>query len=158
MNFFCPCMSEHMIYSTNVTNVTKTLHQNVTYVTKQNIAPKEFLMREFHTKYMDLISIIFRICIIFSSVARAFSGERVAPPEDQIEEKMGRHHRRTRKYKEMFLFCAPENMSLAWLHPDDLTHILQRGSFLVVGLFFLMESHTKWSILIMSDLTTLPRS
>ena len=45
-------MSEHMIYVKNVTNVTQTLHQNVTNVTKQNIASKEILTIEFHTKYM----------------------------------------------------------------------------------------------------------
>ena len=46
-------MSEHMIYIKNVTNVTQMLHQNVTNVTKQNIA-KEILTIEFHTKYMKL--------------------------------------------------------------------------------------------------------
>ena len=51
---FCPCMSEHMIYIKNVTNVTQTLHQNVTNVTKQNIASKEILTIEFHMKYMKL--------------------------------------------------------------------------------------------------------
>ena len=40
VKLFCPCMSEHMIYIKNVTNVTQTLHQNVTNVTKQNIASK----------------------------------------------------------------------------------------------------------------------
>ena len=30
VKLFCPCMSEHMIYIKNVTNVTQTLHQNVT--------------------------------------------------------------------------------------------------------------------------------
>ena len=48
---FCPCMSEHMIFIKNVTNVTQAvpwLHQNVTNVTKQNIASKEILMIEFH--------------------------------------------------------------------------------------------------------------
>ena len=43
-----------MIYIKNVTNVTQTLHQNVTNVTKQNIASKEILTIEFHTKYMKL--------------------------------------------------------------------------------------------------------
>ena len=48
-------MSEHVIYNIkNVTNVTQTLHQNVTNVTKQNIASKEILTIEFHTKYMKL--------------------------------------------------------------------------------------------------------
>ena len=28
VKLFCPCMSEHMIYIKNVTNVTQTLHQN----------------------------------------------------------------------------------------------------------------------------------
>ena len=54
VKFFCPCMSEHLIYIKNVTNVTQTLHQNVTNVTKQNIASKEILTMEFHTKYMKL--------------------------------------------------------------------------------------------------------
>ena len=52
VKFFCPCMSEHVIYIKNVTNVTQTLHQNVTNVTKQNIASKEILTIEFHTKYI----------------------------------------------------------------------------------------------------------
>ena len=47
-------MSEHMIYIKNVTNVTPRLHQNVANVTKQNIASKEILTIEFHTKYMKL--------------------------------------------------------------------------------------------------------
>ena len=41
VKFFCLCMSEHMIYIINVTNVTKTLHQNVTNVTKLGISSKE---------------------------------------------------------------------------------------------------------------------
>ena len=47
VKFFCPCMSEHIIYIKNVTNVTQTSHQNVTNVTKQNIASKEILTIEF---------------------------------------------------------------------------------------------------------------
>ena len=47
-------MSEHVIYIKNVTNVTQTLQQNVTNVTKQNIASTEILTIEFHTKYMKL--------------------------------------------------------------------------------------------------------
>ena len=54
VRLFCPCMSEHMIFIKNVTNVTQALHQNVTNVTKQNIASKEILTIEFHTKYMKL--------------------------------------------------------------------------------------------------------
>ena len=54
VKLFCPCMSEHMIYIKNVTNVTQMLHQNVTNVTKQNIASKEILTIEFYTKYMKL--------------------------------------------------------------------------------------------------------
>ena len=65
VKFFYPCMSEHVIYLKNVTNVTQTLHQNVTNVNKQNIASKEILMIEFHTKYMKLfvnmLSIIYNI-------------------------------------------------------------------------------------------------
>ena len=49
VKLFCPCMNEHMIYIKNVTNVTQTLQQNVTNVTKQNIASKEILTIEFHT-------------------------------------------------------------------------------------------------------------
>ena len=51
VKLFCPCMSEHMIFIKNVTNVTQALHQNVTNVTKQNITSKEILTIEFHTKY-----------------------------------------------------------------------------------------------------------
>ena len=51
---FCPGMSEHLMYVKNVTNLTKTLHQNVTNVTKQNVAPKEIPTIEFHTKYVKL--------------------------------------------------------------------------------------------------------
>ena len=57
-------MSEHMIYIKNVTNVTQTLHQNVTNVTKQNIASKEILTIEFHTKYMKLfVNVVRHLCI-----------------------------------------------------------------------------------------------
>ena len=58
-------MSEHMIYIKNVTNVTQTLHQNVTNVTKQNIASKEILTIEFHTKYMKLFCkyVVRHLCI-----------------------------------------------------------------------------------------------
>ena len=58
-------MSEHMIYIKNVTNVTQTLHQNVTNVTKQNIASKEILTIEFHTKYMKLFvnNVVHHLCI-----------------------------------------------------------------------------------------------
>ena len=48
-------MSEHMIYIKNVTNVTQTLHQNVTNVTKQNIASKEILTIEFHYEVYEII-------------------------------------------------------------------------------------------------------
>ena len=54
VKLFCPCMSEHMIYIKNDTNVTQTLHQNVTNLTKQDIASKEILTIEFHTKYIKL--------------------------------------------------------------------------------------------------------
>ena len=64
VKLFCPCMSEHMIYIKNVTNVTQTLHQNVANVTKQNIASKEILMIEFHMKYMKLFVYVDRhLCI-----------------------------------------------------------------------------------------------
>ena len=64
VRFFCPCMSEHVIYIKNVTNVTQTLHQNVTNVTKQNIVSKEILTIEFHTKYMKLfVSMLYIIYI-----------------------------------------------------------------------------------------------
>ena len=67
VKFFCPCMSEHMIYIKNVTNVTQTLHQNVTNVTKQNIASKEIPMREFHTKYMELfVYMLSIICVLLN--------------------------------------------------------------------------------------------
>ena len=47
-------MSKHMIYIKNVTNVTQTLHQNVTNVTKQNIASKKNPDDRIHTKYTKL--------------------------------------------------------------------------------------------------------
>ena len=66
--FFCLCMSEHMIYIKNVTNVTKTLHQNVTNVTKQNIASKEIPTIEFHTKYMKLfVNMLSIICVLLNT-------------------------------------------------------------------------------------------
>ena len=68
VKLFCPCMSEHMIYIKNVTNVTQTLHQNVTNVTKQNIASKEILTIEFHTKYMKLfVNMLSVICILLNT-------------------------------------------------------------------------------------------
>ena len=68
VKLFCPCMSEHMIYIKNVTNVTWTLHQNVTNVTKQNIASKEILMIEFHTKYMKLfVNMLSVICVLLNT-------------------------------------------------------------------------------------------
>ena len=68
VKFFCPCMSEHMIYIKNVTNVTQTLHQNVTNVTKQNIASKEILTIEFHTKYMKLfVNMLSIICVLLNT-------------------------------------------------------------------------------------------
>ena len=61
-------MSEHMIYIKNVTNVTQTLHQNVTNVTKQNIASKEILTIEFHTKYMKLfVNMLSVICVLLNT-------------------------------------------------------------------------------------------
>ena len=68
VKLFCPCMSEHMIYIKNVTNVTQTLHQNVTNVTKQNIASKEILTIEFHTMYMKLfVNMLSVICVLLNS-------------------------------------------------------------------------------------------
>ena len=68
VKLFCPCMSEHMIYIKNVTNVTQTLHQNVAKVTKQNIASKEILMIEFHTKYMKLfVNMLSIICVLLNT-------------------------------------------------------------------------------------------
>ena len=67
-SFFCPCMSEHMIYNKNVTNVTQTLHQNVTNVTKQNIASKEILTIEFHTKHIKLfVNMLSVICVLLNT-------------------------------------------------------------------------------------------
>ena len=68
VKLFCPCMSEHMIYIKNVTNMTQTLHQNVTNVTKQNIASREILTLEFHTKYMKLfVNMLSVICVLFNT-------------------------------------------------------------------------------------------
>ena len=68
VKLFCPCMSEHMIYIKNVTNVTQTLHQNVTNVIKQNIASKEILTIEFHTKFMKLfVNMLSVICVLLNT-------------------------------------------------------------------------------------------
>ena len=68
VKLFCPCMSEHMIFIKNVTNVTQALHQNVANVTKQNIASKEILMIEFHTKYMKLlVNMLSVICVLLNT-------------------------------------------------------------------------------------------
>ena len=68
VKLFCPCMSKHMIYIKKVTNVTQTLHQNVTNVTKQNIASKEILTIEFHTKYMKLfVNMVSVICVLLNT-------------------------------------------------------------------------------------------
>ena len=57
-----------MIYIKNVTNVTQTLHQNVTNVTKQNIASKKILTIEFHTKYMKLfVNMLSVICVLLNT-------------------------------------------------------------------------------------------
>ena len=54
--------------SKNVTNVTQTLHQNFTNVTKQNIASKEILTIEFHTKYMKLfVNMLSIICVVLNT-------------------------------------------------------------------------------------------
>ena len=54
-----------MIYIKNVTNVTQTLHQNVTNVTKQNIASKEIPTIEFHTKVYEIVCkyVVHHLCI-----------------------------------------------------------------------------------------------
>ena len=53
-----------MIYIKTVTNVTQMLHQNVTKVSKQNIASKEILTIEFHTKYEIVCKYVVRhLCI-----------------------------------------------------------------------------------------------
>ena len=68
VKLFYPCMSEHMIYIKNVTNVTQRLHQNVTNVTKQNIASKEILTIEFYTKYMKLfVNMLSVICVLLNT-------------------------------------------------------------------------------------------
>ena len=64
VKLFYPCMSEHMIYIKNITNVTQTLHQNVTNVTKQNIASKEMPTTEFHTNIYEIfICVAHHLCI-----------------------------------------------------------------------------------------------
>ena len=66
VKLFCPCMSEYMIK--NVTNVTQTLHQNVTNVTKQNIASKEILRIKFHTKYIKLfVNMLSVTCVLLNT-------------------------------------------------------------------------------------------
>ena len=54
-----------MIYIKNVTNVTQTLHQNVTNMTKQNKASKEILTIEFHTKVYEIVCkyVVRHLCI-----------------------------------------------------------------------------------------------
>ena len=57
VKLFCPCMSEHMIYIKNVTNMTK-----------QNTASKEILTIEFHTKYMKLfVNMLSIICVLLNT-------------------------------------------------------------------------------------------
>ena len=68
VKLFCPCMIEHMIYINHETNVTQTLHQNVTNETKQNIASKEILTIEFHTNRMKLFVNMFSvICVLLNT-------------------------------------------------------------------------------------------
>ena len=67
MKLFCPCMSEHMIYI-KMSKTCLMLHQNVTNVTKQNIASKEILKIEFHTKYMKLfVNMLSDICVLLNT-------------------------------------------------------------------------------------------
>ena len=67
VKFFCPRMSEHMIYIKNVTNVIKTLHQNVTNMT--DIASKEIPTMEFYTidKYLKLFVMLSIICVLLNT-------------------------------------------------------------------------------------------
>ena len=76
VKLFCPCMSEYMIYIKNVKNVAQMLHQNVTNVTKQNIASKEILMIEFHTKYIKLFvnDMLSFICVLLNTKFHNTSG------------------------------------------------------------------------------------
>ena len=68
VKFCCPCISEHMIYIQNVPNVTETLHQNVTNVTKQNFASYEIPTIEFHKKYMELfVNMLSIICVLLNT-------------------------------------------------------------------------------------------
>ena len=72
---FLSCMSEHMIYIKNVTNMTKTLHQNVTNVTKQNIASKEIPTIEFQTKCVKLfVNMLPIICVLLNKKIHKISG------------------------------------------------------------------------------------
>ena len=60
VKLFCPCMSEHMIYIKNVTNVTQTLHQNVPKTWPNKIG--------FHTNYMKLfVNMLSVICVLFNT-------------------------------------------------------------------------------------------
>ena len=77
VKLFCPCISEHMIYIKNVTNVTQTLHENVTNVTKQNIASKEILTIEFHTKYMKLFVNICCPSSVYCSIQNSITHQRI---------------------------------------------------------------------------------
>ena len=53
-----------MIYIKNVENATQTLHQNVTNMTKQNIASNEIPGIQYHMKYMKLfVNMLSIICI-----------------------------------------------------------------------------------------------
>ena len=67
VKLFCPCMSEHMIYIKNVTNVTQTLHQNVTNVTKQNIASKEILTNRISYEVYEIVYMLFVICVLLNT-------------------------------------------------------------------------------------------
>ena len=57
-----------MIYIKNVTNMTQTLHQNVTEVTKQNIVLKQIPTIEFHIKYMKLfVNMLSITCVLLNT-------------------------------------------------------------------------------------------
>ena len=68
-------MSEHMLYIKNVAIVAQTPHQNITNVTKQNIASKEIPMMEFHTKYVKLFVNMLSIIIVLLNTKFHYTSE-----------------------------------------------------------------------------------
>ena len=68
VKLFCPCMSEHMILYQICHKRDPNVTPNVTNVTKQNIASKEILTIEFHTKYMKLfVNMLSVICVLLNT-------------------------------------------------------------------------------------------